>query len=265
MNEIIYVSDLENPKNIDEYIDKIVFEISYYHTYMVYFIDWFNKDWLIKANERREKYKDCEEVVKTLYYRNYFIKTIFFEPKRYEYFIYVRAFLDVIKIYLQKNNKNYKDNKAMWKSSKYLEYYVHLIFKTGLYKNTVFASKRQILEELRILLSFLSKPLHAFSFYYNNLNDFKDISFEDLSSDNKEILNSINILISIVLNFRITKQTIKYPIIPGVDGNKQEYLMHINRTQTDIGYIKDNLNFWQKKCLEEFDNKIEEYKKINIK
>lgn len=256
MDKIIYRSDEWNPENIDEYIEKIVQEIVFYYTYFECCINWFNKDWLPEVNKRREKYKDYKDAVKTLGWRNYFFRIFNFQSKRFEYFIYVRSFLDTIRIYLKKNHKDYKRHKEMWESSKYLQYYVYLIFKTGFYNGKVFDTNKKILEEIKILNSFLSKPLHAFSVYYESQKNFNSMSLEDLNYEDKEILKAVNSVAFLTFRFYPNNDIIKYPIDPNVDVKKQECLNHATFLKYDDAIIKDNLKFWKDKCLEEFDNKV---------
>lgn len=215
--------------------------------------NWYDNDWLKKIREKREMFPDCEDAINTSDFRNDFIRNHVYEPKRYLFCVYTREFLNILKIYLKKNHRDHIKYKKMWESSKYLEYYVHLIFKTGFYKNKVFITDKEIIEELEILISVLSKPLHAFSIFFNN----KD--------EHNNSISDIDIIVKLILKRWINNETIKHPINYDLDGNKQEYLRKTLSLKVDEYIITTNLKFWRDKCLEEFDEKVSRSNKIKTK
>lgn len=139
----------------------------------------------------------------------------------------------------------------MWESSKYLEYYIHLIFKTKKYKNKIFKTNEEIILELEKLTSYLSKPLHAFSIYF-----IDNINSDEYS--NKDI----NSIIDLILKRGINDDVIKHPIDPEVAGDKQKYLKCTTSFEMNKDYLEQNLNFWKEKCLEEFNKNIKFQKKL---
>lgn len=141
----------------------------------------------------------------------------------------------------------------MWESSQYLKYYIHLIFKTGFYKNKIFATNEEIIKELEKLTSTLSKPLHGFSIYFNDIACFNDNDSSNQYSDIEEIVD-------LILKRSITDNAIKFPIDPKISGNKQEYLKWTSSFQANQYLIKDNLNFWNESCLKEFKKCIKKQK-----
>lgn len=169
-----------------------------------------------------------------------------------EYRIYMRVFLDTLRVYLDKNHRDHKNNKKMWELSKDLKYYVHLIFKTKKYKNKFFTNE-EIIEEIKILNSFLSEPLHGNSIYYKKIY----IS--------KRVLNKkIEKIIKIILKFGINDDVIKIPINPKIKGNKQNYLKYTKHLVWEDQEFEKFLKFIKNNCLKEVNKEIEELKKWKL-
>lgn len=230
-------------KDIDEYVKYIVEQILLIKTYLDIITNWYDNDWFVNIKEKKDKHPNSEDAINTCNFRNDFIRNHIYEPKWYLYCIYVRTFLDVLKIYLKKEHRDHTKYKEMWESSKYLEYYVHLIFKTGKYK--VFNDSKEIIKELEKLTSFLSKPLHRFSIYFNEINGLDENTNQDIDN-----------IVNLILKHGINSDVLKHPINPEIPDDKQEYLKWTLVFQLDESIVKNNLKFWKDKCLEEFDNKV---------
>lgn len=248
---------LGSEENIDDYIFNLINVISTLKTELDMITNWHDNEWMniIKENNYKEysnKWNDYE----------IWIYKYIYDPKRYEFCVYLRAFLNTLKIYLKENHRDHINYKSIWDSSKYLKYLIHLIFKTGLYKVEndkkeweciTIENDNEIIEELDSLISFVSKPLHGFSIYYNTN---KKLKIENNSNNylNKKIYSISNLILEkSIFNENVTK----YEIDPKKNGNDQEYIKWTSPITTKYSDIENFLKFIESNCLQEFEKYIE--------
>lgn len=242
-----------NSKDIDKHIEDLINEILILNTELDILNDWYINNWINLVNKNMEKYKnEYESDTNNWILWDDWIKKYIFEPKKYQYHVYVRAFLDKLYVYLNKKHRDYKNNKNMWKSSKYLKYYIHLIFKTGFYNNKTYNSNKKIINELIMLISYLSNPLHGFSIYFNK---------KYISKTDEDMEKNINDIVDLILKKSINSDVIKQPIDLNIEGKKQKYLNCVTWKILDKPQIKNFLSFLEKYFLKDFEESIEESKK----
>lgn len=244
---------MNRQKNIDKYIEKIVLNVLNLRTYLNTFINWYNNDWVKFVNDNTEKYKeDFQYSVNNLIFYTDWILNYIFYPKKYEYCVYLRTFFEILSDYCKYVNEENKTINEMWESSEYLQYYVHLIFKTAKYKRKIFNNNR-ILDELKEIKSYLSEPLHGNSIYYNK----KYIS--------KSILNkNINKIVELLFKFGIDKEVVKQAINIKVRGNKQNYLKYTKSLFFDEKEINKFLNFLKISFEKKFNDELKKEKDLKV-
>lgn len=213
--------------------------------------------------------------------KDQFIWEQIWKPKIFTFCSYIREFVNLLSKYTQNNNEV--------KNNKYLEYWNHLIFKTGFYQNKIFDEEKDIKFELNILKSFLSEPLHAYSVSYEisllSEDENIEILFNDLRNNsnkyfnftrysNNENLNikkciyysaaeiKINDLFKIIKKYSINKNSFQYEILEPTKGEKEEYIKFSNSQCTYDKEFYDLENFlcWtleesnhNKKYIDAFD------------
>lgn len=242
---------LKEKENIDDYIKDLVYRILILKTELDTITEWHNK-WMDFINKEKEK---NEKISNKFIILNNQINKYIYEPKKYEYSVYARAFLDTLKIYLKSDHRSHIRNKDMWESSKYLKCLVNIIFKTGFYKDIndneewekkIFNDESKIIIELEELTSFISEPLHGFQIYFNIKSQIKN------NKNFKEYMNEkISNIVSILKNNSIFNDNIiKHALNPNIDENELNYLKWTTSIEIDNSNIKNFLKFIQDSCLD---------------
>lgn len=258
---------LGDEQDIDDHILKLIKVILKLKNDLDTIIQWHNNEWLNIVNEKKKNYIESSKQWDK--YESWIYKYIY-EPKRYEFCVYLRSFLNTLKIYLKKDHRDHIKCKNFWESSKYLKYLIHLIFKTGFYKvendnkeweYIIIEKDNEIIEELEALISFISKPLHAFSIYYNTNKKLNDENVSNAYLNKKITSISTLILERSVLN----ENVIKHEINPEKKGNEQEYLKWTSSITMDCNSIYNFLKFIESNCLREFEEYIEFKRKFKAK
>lgn len=250
--------DESDTKDIDKYTSSTIDEIWLIRRELDIIGKWHDVDWSnLLAKEMEHFERDHKYFMNKWDEWNYLIERYIWIPKNYEYIVCVRTFMDILRVYLDKNHQDHKNNRKMWSSSKFLEYWVHLIFKTGYYNNKIYDDK-EIIDELKDLMSFLSLPLHNFSIYFNRKKGLDNK--ENLNKDmNYKVDNIINlILIHSVDNVDVIKNKIDI----NIEGDKQEYLKFTKCRQLNEPIAKKLLDFIERNCQKEFTNKTKNKKKL---
>lgn len=267
MSNNLIIALLGSEKNIDDHIFNLINVISTLKTELDIIINWHDKEWQNIVNEKKKNYIDSSE--KWDIYESWIYKYIY-EPKRYEFCVYLRSFLNTLKIYLKKDHRDHIKYKNFWESSKYLKYLIHLIFKTGFYKvendnkeweYITIENDNEMIEELEVLISFISKSLHGFSIYYNENKKLKNENMSNTYLDKKISSISTLILEKSVFN----ENVIKHEINPEKKGDEQEYLEWTDSITIDCTSIYNFLKFIESNCLREFEEYIESKRKFKAK
>lgn len=183
------MNNLDEKKDIDKYIEELLEEISVLRLQLEIINNWLFKDWLDFYDEKIYLYEqEYEKETNKLKCWAYFIYACIFEPKWYQFCVYLRTFFEALNIYFNKDSIKHKKNPEMWESSKNLKAYIDLIFHQKKYKNKIF-NDDEIKEELKEINSHLSEPLHGFSYYFEHLYSQPEIM-------NKDIKKIVNLLIN---------------------------------------------------------------------
>lgn len=255
---------LGSEKNIDDHIFNLINVISTLKNELDSITNWHDTDWLNIISEKKKNYIENSKIWDV--YESWIYKYIY-DPKRYEFCVYLRAFLNILKIYLKEDHRDHIKYKSFLESSKYLKYLIHLIFKTGFYKvendkkeweYITIEDDNEIIAELESLISFISKALHGFWIYYNTNKKLKN---ENSSKDyvNKKIFSIATLILERSV---FNENVIKYEIDPEKNGNEQEYLKQTRPITIECSNIKSFLKFIESNCLQEFEKYIESKRKF---
>lgn len=242
----------QQDKDIDKHLEMLVNQILILKTELDILKDWYINEWKLICNKIEKKFKT--NMVKK---RSSWIQKYIFEPKRYQYTVYVRAFLDKLYVYLKKGHRDHKKNVNMWESSKYLKYYIDLIFYAKPFSDYVYKNEDEVLKELSNLISFLSNPLHGFSNYFNKVY-VPDDKVNETDKIEKVLQEKINYIVDLILKRNINEDVIKCPI--NDRNNEQNYLDYTRYKVLDNCEMKNFLQFLKKNFLKEFNEVINNLK-----
>lgn len=233
-----YIKSLSNDKNIDKHLKELLLNILIYKTELDTTYNWLNNEWIKLVNEKTDEFKEkYKGITNKWIIWNGWVHKYIVEPKKYQCCVYVRSFLEKLYVYLNKEHLDHKKHKEMWESSQYLQYYIHLIFKTKKYNDKVYETNEEILEELKKLISFSSESLHGFSIFFNK----KYISSNEennLDEVKKNMQKKVNTIVNLISENNIYDN--------GIYQRKME----------------EFLNFFKNNCLEEFNKEIEKQQKF---
>lgn len=153
--------------------------------------------------------------------KDQFVWEQIWKPKIFIFCSYLREFLRLL--------KNYLNNQTPESNNKYLKYWYHLIFKTGLYSNKIFNNSNDVKREIDIINSVISEPLHAFSISYN----IKFLDDEKIIEESLE--NFVNAKIS---NLNLTG----YFSNENLDDKKRFYYSYVENKVQNLFEIIQNYN-----------------------
>lgn len=258
---------LGSENNIDEYIDNLIYIILTLKSELDTIVNWHNNDWIEIVKKKREINDEMSD--KWFAYEQWITKYIY-TPKRYEFCVYLRTFLNSLKIYLKgDDNRDYARNKEMWESSQCLRDYIDLIFKNGVYEEMndkgewelkIFNSEEEIVAELEELISFISKALHGFPIYFSTKNNLKHVEdFENYM--NKKIYNISNLIFE---QLAFWKNIMDHKIESTIEKKKEEYDKLKLNIYSYGDRIKYFLNFIKNNCLNEDEKSINTVEIRNI-
>lgn len=291
---------------MDEYIKTITKKIRKLGTELKIIANWYNlgvtlsqkdeideifsNDCLLILVDNDKHYESINKrKINLIEIKDQFIWEQIWKPKIFTFCSYLREFLTLL--------KKYENDSDIEKNNRYLKYWSHLIFKTGLYSNKKFINSRDIKTEIDIINSVISEPLHAFSISYNiNFLDNKDIIeesfknfvttkisnlnftgyFSNKNLDYKKsfyynfVENKVQNLFEIIQNYDINENSLSKEILCLEKGMNEEYLKYSKLDKIDKNhYDLENFLMWsleysnRKKSIDAFDYMIEKRKNKN--
>lgn len=229
-------------------------------------IDILINDCLIILVDNDEHYEMVNKrKINDIEIKEQFIWEQIWKPKIFTFCSYFREFITLLMKFI-------KGDKEL-RSNKYLEYWTHLIFKTGFYlKNKIFTDKNDILNELKVIKAVLSEPLHAYSVAYNidgvcteeNINksceyneniDIKKLNFTNYWNDNNlnyekmhlysSVEYRIQSIFEIIQKYEINEESLSKKILDLSIGVEEEYLKYSLLPEIDKeSYDLENFLMW---------------------